>query len=60
MSKYVRKFEAKSSFSPNNILSEYKMTTKDLDKIIDDLDKYQVDSHLLADLISSVLSCFTN
>lgn len=48
--KYIKLFEAVIKQTPNDILKEYDMTTKELDRIIDVLTKYNLDAVLLREL----------
>ncbi len=50
MRKPIAKFEALSGFNPNDILKEYDLSTKEIDKIIDTLKKYEIEPTLLSEL----------
>lgn len=51
--KYIQLFESLAKQTPNEILKEYDLTTKELDRIIDILTKYKLDDILLRELKST-------
>ena len=48
--KHIQLFEALTKLTPNEVLKEYDLTTKELDRIIDILTKYKLDDVLLREL----------